>query len=216
MFSNRKIILIILLLVTLSITAYVLIVYIPTQVAQRSYEGAKQLGRDFKEAFQFTPEVTVNNTVVLQQQTPILELATISQKFQHNYAWTNTWLKSTKTITITGTFEAKAGFDLNQKFTININEENATVILPHPKLLSLESMGDIKFKDEHGWWNPIKSEDRTAAINAFNNDAKRYAAEADFVRDAQQAFETKIREIMKAHGKNVTIEYSGGEKIYLP
>ena len=216
MFSNRKIILIILLLVTLSITAYVLIVYIPTQVAQRSYEGAKQLGRDFKEAFQFTPEVTVNNTVVLQQQTPILELATISQKFQHNYAWTNTWLKSTKTITITGTFEAKAGFDLNQKFTININEENVTVILPHPKLLSLESMGDIKFKDDHGWWNPIKAEDRTAAINAFNNDAKRYAAQADFVKDTQQAFETKIREIMKAHGKNVTIEYSGGEKIYLP
>ncbi len=77
-------------------------------------------------------------------------------------------------------------------------------------------MGDIKFKDEHGWWNPIKSEDRTAAINAFNNDAKRYAAQADFVKDAQQAFETKIREIMRAHGKSVTIEYSGEEKINLP
>jgi hypothetical protein len=215
MFSNRKIILVIILLVTLSITAYVLIVYIPAQVAKRTYEGAKQIGKDFKEIFQFTPEVTVNNTVVLQQQTPILELATISQKFQHHYEWKNTWLKSTKTILITGTFEAKAGFDLNQKFSIHINEENATVILPHPKLLSLESMGDIKFKDEHGWWNPIRPEDRTAAINAFNMDAKRYAAEAEFVKDAQKAFETKIREIMKAHGKNVTIEYSG-EKIYLP
>jgi hypothetical protein len=215
MFSNRKIILVIILLVTLSITAYVLIVYIPAQVAKRTYEGAKQIGKDFKEIFQFTPEVTVNNTVVLQQQTPILELATISQKFQHHYEWKNTWLKSTKTILITGTFEAKAGFDLNQKFSIHINEENATVILPHPKLLSLESMGDIKFKDEHGWWNPIRPEDRTAAINAFNMDAKRYAAEAEFVKDAQQAFETKIREIMKAHGKNVTIEYSG-EKIHLP
>lgn len=205
-----------LLLATLSMTAYVLIVYIPTQVAQRSYEGAKQLGRDFKEAFQFTPEVTVNNTVVLQQQTPVLELATISQKFQHHYEWTNTWLKSTKAITITGTFEAKSGFDLNQKFTIHISEDEATVILPHPKLLSLESLGDIKFKDEHGWWNPIKSEDRTAAINAFNNDAKRYAVQADFVNDARQAFETKIREIMKAHGKNVTIKYADSEKIYLP
>jgi hypothetical protein len=215
MFSNRKIILVIILLVTLSITAYVLIVYIPAQVAKRTYDGAKQIGKDFKEIFQFTPEVTVNNTVVLQQQTPILELATISQKFQHHYEWKNTWLKSTKTILITGTFEAKAGFDLNQKFSIHINEENATVILPHPKLLSLESMGDIKFKDEHGWWNPIRPEDRTAAINAFNMDAKRYAAEAEFVKDAQQAFETKIREIMKAHGKNVTIEYSG-EKIHLP
>jgi hypothetical protein len=213
MFSNRKIILIISLLVMVMITAYVLVVYIPTQVAQRSYEGAKQIGRDFKEAFHFTPEVTVNNTIVLQQQVPILELATLSQKFQHQYIWNNTWLKSTKKITIVGTFEAKAGFDLNQKFAITIHEDNAIITMPHPKLLSLEPMGDVKFEDENGWWNPIKPQDRSDAMNAFTDDAKRYAAQAEFVKEAQQSFEAKITEIMKLHGKTVTIQYTDQEKI---
>ncbi|WP_333819743.1 DUF4230 domain-containing protein [Ohtaekwangia sp.] len=216
MFSNRKIILIIVLLITLSITAYVLIVYIPTKVAQRSYEGAKQIGRDFKEAFQFTPEVTVNNTVVLQQQTPILELATISQKFQHQYIWNSTWLKSTKKITVTGTFEAKAGFDLNQKFSIRINDDKAIVTLPHPQLLSIESLGDVKSKDENGLWNWVNPEDRSNAMNAFITDARRYAEQAEFVKQAQQSFEAKIKEIMKLHGKEVTIEYTDTEKINLP
>jgi len=216
MFSNRKIILIIVLLITLSITAYVLIVYIPTKVAQRSYEGAKQIGRDFKEAFQFTPEVTVNNTVVLQQQTPILELATISQKFQHQYIWNSTWLKSTKKITVTGTFEAKAGFDLNQKFSIRINDDKAIVTLPHPQLLSIESLGDVKSEDENGLWNWVSPEDRSNAMNAFITDARRYAEQAEFVKQAQQSFEAKIKEIMKLHGKEVTIEYTDTEKINLP
>jgi len=216
MFSNRKIILIIVLLITLSITAYVLIVYIPTKVAQRSYEGAKQIGRDFKEAFQFTPEVTVNNTVVLQQQTPILELATISQKFQHQYIWNSTWLKSTKKITVTGTFEAKAGFDLNQKFSIRINDDKAIVTLPHPQLLSIESLGDVKSEDENGLWNWVNPEDRSNAMNAFITDARRYAEQAEFVKQAQQSFEAKIKEIMKLHGKEVTIEYTDTEKINLP
>src|SRR5687768_12790010 len=113
MFSNRKIILIILLLITISVTSYFLFVVIPARAVRQSYEGAKEIGRDIKELFQFTPEVSVNNTVVLEQQTPILELATLSQTFRHEYEWTNTWLNSTKKIKITGTMEAKAGFDLN-------------------------------------------------------------------------------------------------------
>ena len=99
MFTNRKLVLLIVLLVTLSIAAYTLLVFIPSRLAQQSYEGAKQIGRDIAKAFNVTPEITVNNTVVLQQQTPILELATLSQKFQHHYDWTNTWLGSTKKLT---------------------------------------------------------------------------------------------------------------------
>src|SRR6187431_2788363 len=112
MFSSRKLILWIVLLITLCVAAYVLLVYLPRRMAEQAYEGARQIGHDISEVFKFTPEVRVNNTVVLQQQTPILELATLSQKFKHEYAWTNTWLNSTKKIKITGTFEAKAGFDL--------------------------------------------------------------------------------------------------------
>ena len=213
MFANRKLILIIILLITLCVAAYVIIVVIPSQLAERSYEGAKQIGRDISEAFQFTPEITVNNTVVLQQQTPILELATISQRFQHQYEWANTWLGSTKKIYIRGSFEAKAGFNLNKKFSIQIDEDKAVVTLPKPQLLSIESLHDVKFEDENGVWNWVDMDDRSRAMNAFTGDAKRYAEQAQFVNQAREAMEKKLTEILKLHGKEVTIRYAEAERI---
>jgi len=213
MFGNVKIILLTILLITLGITAYVLVVVIPAQLAERSYEGAKQIGRDISEAFQFTPEITVNNTIVLQQQTPILELATVSQKFQHQYSWRNTWLGSTKEIRIRGSFDAKAGFDLNKKFSIQIEDEKAIVTLPKPQLLSMESLNDVKFEDENGVWNWVDMEDRSKALNAFTADARKYAEQAQFILQAQEVMEKKLTEIMKQHGKEVTIRYPEVEKI---
>ena len=216
MFGRARFILIIILLITVCVTAYVIVVVIPTQLAERSYEGAKQIGRDISKAFQFTPEITVNNTVVLQQQTPILELATLSQNFRHEYEWTNTRFGSTKKISIKGSFEAKAGFDLNKRFALEIYEDKALVFLPKPQLLSIESLNDIKFEDENGYWNWVDMNDRSKAINAFTSDARKYAQQAEFVTKAQQAMESKMREILKLHGKEMEIHYSESARIRRP
>ena len=213
MYNNRRLILFIILLVVLSSTAYVMLVVIPSRLAQQSYEGAKQIGRDIAKIFHVTPEVTVHNTVVLQQQTPILELATLSQKFQHQYDWTNTWLGSTKKIKIEGTFEAKAGFDLRKKFSIQIDDKKAVVTLPRPELLSIEFLGDASFSDENGVWNWVQPEDRAKAMNAFTRDARKYGEKGNFVRLAQQEMEKKLKEILLLHEMEVEIRYSDVEKI---
>ncbi len=208
MFGRARLILIIILLITVCVTAYIIVVVIPTQLAERSYEGARQIGRDISKAFQFTPEITVNNTVVLQQQTPILELATLSQTFRHEYKWTHTRFGSTKKIDIKGSFVAKIGFDLNKRFAIEISEDKALVFLPKPELLSIESLNDMKFEDEIGIINWLDSDDRSKAMNAFTSSARKYAEQARFVNNAQQAMENKLREILKLHGKEVEIHYS--------
>ena len=197
----------------MSLTAYLLLIYIPARVAQQTYDGAKQIGRDIADAFKITPEITVNNTVVLQQQTPILELATVSQKFRHHYDWTNTWLGSTKKINIQGTFEAKAGFDLNEKFSVDISADRAIVTLPQPKLLSLEPSGDVQFMDENGVWNWVDAADRSRAMNAFTRDARRYAQEGKFVAQAKTEMEKKLREIFLHHDMQVEFRYSGGQRL---
>ena|SRR5688572_7144477 len=207
MFSSRKIILWIVLLFTLCIAAYVLLVYIPQRIAQQAYDGAKQIGKDISDAFQFTPEVRVNNTVVLQQQTPIFELATLSQKFRHEYEWVNTWLNSTKKIKITGTFEAKAGFDLHQHVRVDIIETHAIVTLPLPQLLSLEPAADYTFEDENGIWNWVDHEDRSKALNAFTQDARKYADQAGFISQAKEAVEERMKTIFESHGMSVEIRY---------
>jgi hypothetical protein len=181
---------------------------IPTQLAERSYQAAKTLGEDFKKVFQFTPEITVNSTVVLNQQSPVLELAVLTQNFEHRYTWTNTWLNSTKQIFITGTFEAKAGFDLHQKFSIVLKDDKAIVKLPEPQILSIESKGDINYRDESGVWNWINEDDRSRATNAFIQDARKYATHAAFVKDAKAQMEKRLRLLLQSYAKDVVIEYS--------
>ena len=212
MFTNRKLFLIIVFLIVTSATAYILLVYIPARVAQQTYDGAKQIGRDIADVFRITPQVTVNNTIVLQQQTPILELATVSQKFRHHYDWTNTWLGSTKKINIQGTFEAKAGFDLNEKFTVDISSNRAVVTLPQPKLLSLEPSGDVRFTDENGVWNWVDAADRSKAMNAFTTDARRYGEQGKFVAQAQTEMEKKLKEIFLLHDMEVEFRYSNKQR----
>jgi hypothetical protein len=208
---TRYLRLFIFVLIAGTIAAYILLVIIPRQ----TYETARTIGHDFSRAFQFTPEVIVKNTIVLNQQTSVLELATLSQNFQHRYTWTNTWMNSTKQIEITGTFDAKCGFDLQKKFSIRVEGKRAIVYLPEPRVLSVESRGDITFRDENGIWNWLDEEDRATATNAYITDARRYAEEAPFLQDARVNAEEKIRALLKPYADEVEFIYEGGPKIGL-
>jgi hypothetical protein len=209
----RNLKLLIILVLVGSLAAYVVAVIIPTQLAKRSYEAARTLGEDFKKAFQLTPEITVGNTIVLNQQTTLLELAVLSQNFGHTYTWTNTWMGSTKQIIIAGSFQAKAGFDLNQRFSITLNDDQAIVLMPEPTLLSVESLGDISYRDEQGIWNWVDMEDRTTATNAFITDARKYSLHAEFIKDAQSKMEEQVTNLLKPYAKEIIIRYNESEKI---
>ncbi|MEO5601367.1 MAG: DUF4230 domain-containing protein [Cyclobacteriaceae bacterium] len=210
---SRNLKLLIILVISGTIGAYVVLVTVPTQLARRSYEGAKTLGEEFRKAFQFTPQIKVNNTIVLNQQTSVLELSVISQNFQHRYVWVNSWLGSTKKIFITGTFQAKAGFDLHKKFSINLRDEGAMVTLPEPMVLSVESLGDIEYRDDQGIWNWVNLDDRTKATNAFISDARKFADHAAFVGDAKSDMDRKLRELLKPYAQEVEISYTGSTRL---
>lgn len=204
---SRNLKLLIALIIFGTLSAYVLLVTIPTIMAQRSYEGAKTLAEDFRKAFQFTPEVKVNHVVVLNQQTPAFELSVLSQNFEHRYTWENSWLRSTKKIFISGTFNAKVGFDLQEKFSITLRDNKAFVSLPAPQTLSVESQGDIQYQDENGIWNWVDAEDRTRATNAFISDARQYANRATFVSDAKKVMEERLKVLLKPYSEEVVINY---------
>ena len=203
----RNLRLLIALIIVGTIAGYVVLVTIPTQLAKRSYEGAKSLGEDIREAFQFTPEVKVNNTIVLHQQTPVLELSVLSQNFEHRYVWENSWLGSTKKIFISGGFNAKVGFDLRRKFSITLRDDKAYVSLPEPRTLSVESQGDITYRDEQGVWNWVSVHDRTRATNAFIRDGRRYANQAAFIQDGKVKMEERLKVLLKPYAEEVVIDY---------
>jgi len=204
---SRNLRLLIILIIVATVAGYVLFVTIPTQIAKRSYDGARTLAEDFRKAFQFTPEVRVNNTIVLNQQSPVFELAVLEQKFQHRYVWENSWLGSTKKIFISGSFNAKVGFDLHQKFSINLQDDVAYVTLSSPRTLSVESLGNITYRDEQGIWNWVNVDDRTRATNSFIRDARRWADQAAFREDARNEMEKRLKRLLEPYADEVVIEY---------
>lgn len=206
---SRNLKLLIALIVVGTISAYVIFVVLPEQLARKSYEGARTLAEDIRKAMQFTPEVKVENTIVLNQQTSVFELSVLDQNFEHRYVWENSWLGSTKKIFISGTFDAKVGFDLHRKFSITLRDNKAYVQLAEPRVLSVESRGDITYRDEQGVWNWVSVNDRTKATNAFFRDARRYADDAPFVNDAKGAMEKRLRELLAPHVEEVIIDYEG-------
>jgi hypothetical protein len=205
---SRNLKLLIALIIVGTIAAYVIMVVIPTRLTERAYKAAQTLGEDFRKAFQFTPEVVVDKTVVLNQQTDVFELAVLSQNFEHEYTWTHSWLGSTKKINIRGSFDAKVGFDLHEKFSVTMTDDKAIVLLNEPVVLSVESKGDIEYRDENGIWNWVNLNDRTAATNSYIKDARTYAKQASFKQDAKAKMEERLKEFFKMHGKEVEIHYS--------
>lgn len=215
MLSNRKIILVIILALVVCATAYILLVTIPRHVAEQSYEGARRIGRDVKALLQVTPQITVNSKIIVEQESEVLELASMSRQFHHTYTWTNTRLGSTKKIRVAGTFQSKAGFDLNEKFMIEIIDGKAVVELPEPKILSVELLGDIEFRDEQGLWNWVNAEDRSRAVNAFVTDARRYSEEFPATREVSDAVVEKLIQAINPHVRELEIRI-GDEPIHVP
>ena len=205
---RRSFILLIVLVLTITFAAYFVLVFIPTRVAKRSFAAAAEVGEEIRKAFQFTPEIRVNNTIVLNQQTSLFELAVLEQTFEHRYVWENSWLGSTKKISITGRFQAKAGFDLHRKFAIDLRDKKAYVTLAPPRALSVESLGDIVYRDEQGIWNWVDLDDRTRATNAFVRDARRYAEKATFVNQAKKEIEERLEALLRPYVEEVVIQYT--------
>lgn len=204
---SRNLKLLIILIIVASVAGYVFLVVIPTEMARRSYQGAKALGDDIRKAFQFTPEVRVNNTIVLNQQTALFELSVLQQNFEHRYVWENSWLGSTKKIFITGSFNAKVGFDLHKKFSVTLRGDKAYVTLPPPRTLSVESLGDISYRDEQGIWNWVNIDDRTRATNAFIRDARRFSEQARFNEKAQAEMVERLNVLLEPYADEVIVSF---------
>jgi hypothetical protein len=190
-----------------AIALYIVLVKIPSDLATNISQG-------IKETFHFTPEVRVNETIVIEQHAPIMELATVSHDLLVEYSWSHEWLGSTKTIALRGTFTAKAGFDLQEPFSLSVQKSPLRVHaqMPAPKLLSLQINSYKVLQDENGWWNRISPGDREAAVNALQQTAREKAQNSGLLAEARTTIEQRIREIVERNGAMVEFAYPWQER----
>jgi predicted Fe-S protein YdhL (DUF1289 family) len=184
--------------------AYRLLIQAPAEMAHAAAEGVRTL-------FQVTPRVTVNETVIIEQTSPILEIATISRPVLVDYEWSHSWLGSTKTLHIRGTFTAKAGYDLKKPFEIAISTSplNVKARLPNPELLSLQTDSLVELRDENGWWNRLTDEDRTSVLSTLQALARQKAVATGILDEVRTSAEARIRELVARNGAETEFEKAG-------
>ena len=195
-----------LVLVAAAISYYVLFVKAPTDLARNLATGVR-------EAFQITPRVTVNQTIVVAENMPIAELATTARDVYVDHTWSHTWMGSTKTIQLQAAFTAKAGFDLTSPFAIAITNRplSVTATLPPAKLLSLEMKSYRVIRDEDGWWNRLTEADRETAMHDLHALARTQAEHSDLLAEAQRTVEQRLTDIVERNGATLTFHSLEGE-----
>lgn len=184
----------------IALSVYVIFVKVPTDLAHNAAEGIRR-------NFNVTPEVRLNETVVVQQSSPILELAIVSKSLMVEDTYTHTFLGSTKVLVVRGIFTAKAGYDLKQRFLLRIttNPTKITAEFPEPKLLSLEMTRYEVVRDESGWWNYITHEEREVAVNRLQEKARQQVLASGLLHDAQTLMENQLHTLLGAHGVPVEV-----------
>src|SRR5690349_21459319 len=168
----------------------------PARTAQQGVAELERLGRDARDAFvqlaHLEPRVTVNNRVFLEQTTTVAELAVIARSMAVEHEMMHSWAGSTKRIKLQGTFLVKAGFELREKFNVNIQPNEIVIELPHAQILSVEQQQVEVLTFENGLWNRISSDDIQAELATLPQLARERAsslpaeAEQTFTRELQK------------------------------
>ncbi len=197
---------VVILLIGGAVGAYIIFMKIPTDLATATAEG-------IKEAFHVTPQVRINQTVIIEQNTPILELATVARQLLVDYSWSHTWMGSTKTIRLQAVFTAKGGVDLREPFRLTILRSPLRVeaTLPPAKLLSLTMDSYKVLQDEDGWWNRISNADRDSAMGQLQSIARTQAGSSGLLDEVKSSMRDRIMEIVKRNNAVVEFEPTAGD-----
>lgn len=201
-----------LLLVTLAAIAY-FAVYEVVHAADAAVEGVKQM---FTSVLQVQPQISVNKRVVMTQTAPIAELAVVEKeelitlKFTENYQVLSYTVPLTeKQLTAQAQYRIKAGFDLRQPFTVDLDPKTGTVTasMPHAQILSVEQIGDVTLNGTDEVFNRLTDAERANIINGLNTEAHTAANASSLKGDAEKQVGQRLQDLAKHNGQNVSITW---------
>ena len=162
--------------------------------------GLREIAGKTRDAFvavaNLQPQVTVNEEVIFTQTSPALELAVISQQTVVERETATTWLGSTKRLRIRGVYNVKAGFDLQQPFSVRLSDEHPgklSVRMPPAKILSVEQQKLDVLTLENGAWNHVKAGELSSEINELNLDARTKAWRGHILENAEKTLAEQLR-----------------------
>jgi Protein of unknown function (DUF4230) len=169
----------------------------PARTIGQGTEDLERLGNDLRSAFidiaHLQPRITINNrTVFSDTPSPTAELAILSRQLKVKRELVHTWAGSSKRIKLSGTFIAKAGFDLRQDVVVDVRSDEIVVQLPHAEILGVEEKHVDVLALENGLWNRITGADLENELGQLPEMARQQAGEENLPADAEQELQRQL------------------------
>jgi hypothetical protein len=174
----------------------------PGRTAHQGTVELERLGRDVRDAFvevaQLQPRITINNRVYLEKTTATAQLAILSRQIEVEHELLHTWAGSTKRVKLHATFQAKAGFDLQNDVAVDLRPDEIAVSLPHATILGVEQQQVEVQAFENGFWNRISAEDMESQLAALPDLARQKAAESGILAEAETSLQKQLADRVHA------------------
>jgi hypothetical protein len=154
--------------------------------------------------------------VVFEQASPVMELAVVERDMTVERETTATWLGSTKRLRLRAVYRVKAGFDLRQPFSVQVEgtvRRKIKTRLPPARILSAEQVKLEALDLQNGLWNRVQSEELQAELNTLNVEARIKALRAGMPREAETMLAEQLRQKL---GPDFQLEISTSAGTNLP
>jgi hypothetical protein len=171
----------------------------------------------FVSVLRVTPQITINQRVVLTQTAPIAELAVVTKEELitigenvHTEVLSVQVPLTEKKLTAEAQFRIKAGFDLREPFSVIIDPitHDIHAKMPSAKILSVEQIGDLRLKGDDAWLNRITDAERADLVNKLNAAAHDVAEKSDLKADAQKQVTQRLNDLLHQNGKALQLDWS--------
>jgi hypothetical protein len=176
----------------------------------------------FSQALRIQPEITVNQRVVFAQTAPIAELAVVTKEElvtvgfnEHLEVLTFQIPLTEKKLTAEATYRIKAGFDLRQPFSVEIDPATHAVhaAMPHAKILSVEQVGNLSYHGEDATLNRVTDDERSQILTGLNQAAHDAAEKSGLKSEAEQKVVQRLNEIIAQNGKSFQIQWNDSPEV---
>ncbi len=155
---------------------------------------AREVSRAFAEIAQIQPKITVHDQVFFEQTSPVLELAVVSRETTVEREMEHDWLGSKKHIRIRATYNVRAGFNLQESFTVNVDDHRILVEVPPPRILAIDPGNVDVLQLENGYWNKITPGDLEIEMRALPAIARQKAEQTGLTKEAVDTFTKRLRD----------------------
>jgi hypothetical protein len=173
----------------------------------------------FTHVLQVQPQITVNQRVILTQTAPIAELAVVTKEElvtiglnEHLEVLSMQIPLTEKKLTAEATYRLKAGFDLREPFSVEIDPVTHVLhaAMPHAKILSVEQVGDLVYHGEDATLNRITDDERSGILSSLNAAAHDAAEKSTLKTEAEEQVTQRLNQLMNHNGDDLQIEWDPG------